>query len=387
MHDTIKGGQAFHEKNYGLDFEYRNFAPLFKAELWEPDYWAKLFKRSGAKYVVLTSKHHDGFCLFDAESPYSKNWNSIDVGPKRDLLKELSTSVRNEGLKMGIYYSLMEWESISRNQGYYLPDSIIEKYKIDDPDYVNNHMIPQLKQLVLDYQPAVIFSDGEWDKPDEYWHSKDFLSWLYNNAPNKEEIVVNDRWGSDTRGKHGGYYTSEYSSDSEAMSANHPWEESRGMGQSYGFNRAENIDDYNSSEELIYELISIVSRGGNLLLNIGPTADGRIPVIMQQRLVDIGKWLDVNGDAIYGSEAWENAPESENYFFTKKGTSLYLITKSWPGKSFTVKGNFNNIVKCTLLGTSGQIKVKQNKSQIIFDISEEVMNHRICEPAYVFKLN
>jgi len=366
---------------------------MFKAELWDPDYWAELFKRSGAKYVVLTSKHHDGYCLFDAESPYSENWNSVDVGPERDLLKDLGEAVRDKGLKMGIYYSLMEWESTPRNpewadeiDNYYLPDSIIEKYRIKDPDFIDRHIQPQLKQLVMDYRPSVIFSDGEWDKPATYWQSKEFLSWLYNNAPNREEIVVNDRWGKDTRGKHGGYYTSEYSSDKEEMSADHHWEESRGIGESYGFNRAENIDDYNTSAELLHELISIVSRGGNLLLNVGPTADGRIPVIMQQRLIDIGEWLDTNGEAIYGTKAWDNAPENSEYYFTRKGNDLFLISETWPGSEIFVEGSFNQPTETLLLGNNKPLHVKKENNGLKITFPQEVINKRDCQHAYVFKI-
>ncbi|MFP4061003.1 MAG: alpha-L-fucosidase [Bacteroidales bacterium] len=396
MHDTVKGGREFHVKNFGEDFQYRDFAPFFKAELWDPEYWAEIFDRAGAKYVVLTSKHHDGYCLWPTASPYAKNWNSMDVGPHRDLLGELSSAVRDRGMRMGLYYSLMEWESTPRRHewsggttGNYLPDAIIEQYRIKDPDYVDKHMLPQLKELVMNYQPAVIFSDGEWDKPAEYWKSQEFLAWLYNNAPNKEEVIVNDRWGRDTRGHHGGYYTSEYSSDQEEMSAEHPWEESRGMGESYGYNRAENIDHYNTSEELLFELISIVSRGGNLLLNIGPTADGRIPVIMQQRLVDIGNWLKINGEAIYGTRAWDTAlvkSGDTDVYFTRKGKDLYVITHGWPEKDILVPGLKNAPSACTLVGTDINAVTSFSNEGMTIGIPEVTMGEVPCRYGYVFKL-
>ena len=259
--------------------------------MFDPGLWAKLFQRSGARYVVLTTKHHDGYCLWPTKSPYKKNWNSMEVGSKRDLVGELTDAVREEGLKMGLYYSIIEWESSWTHRtesGYYLLNKIVDRYKIPKDEYVDQHLIPQLKELVTNYQPSVIFSDGgEWDGSEEYWKTKEFLTWLYNDSPVKNEVVVNDRFAKGMPGKHGDYFSSEYE-DTEAVGSGHPWEESRGVGGSYGFNRAENIDDYSSSEDLIHELIDIVSRGGNLLLNVGPTADGRIPVIMQQRLVDMG---------------------------------------------------------------------------------------------------
>jgi len=386
-------GFPFHLKNYGINFEYRSFAPLFKAELFNPDYWADLFVRSGAKYVVLTSKHHDGFCLWATKNPYSKNWNSFEIGPQRDLLGELSNAVRSRGLRMGIYYSLMEWESTPRNHewsgglsGYYLPDSIIKKYKIPDPQFVDDHLLPQLKELVMNYQPSVIFSDGEWDKPDQYWKSKEFLAWLYNNAPNKDEVVVNDRWGRDTRGVHGGYYTSEYSSDAQKLGSMHAWEESRGMGQSYGFNRAENIDDYQTSRQLIVQLIEIVSKGGNLLLNIGPSADGTIPVIMQQRLVDIGKWLKINGEAIYNTQVWEKSTSRKDtsVFYTKKGNDLYVICTQWPEKKLLVKGV--KVSNVTMLGFQGKVRYSFSGGQL--DIIPPIINpnNNPSQFAWVFKL-
>ena len=165
--DTLHGGDAFHRRVYGDDFEYRDFAPMFRAELFDPDQWADLFARSGARYVVLTSKHHDGFCLWPTSSPYKRGWNSMEVGPHRDLLGELTEAVRRRGLRMGLYYNLIEWESSwthRRPSGYYLRTETVEKYRIPEEEYVTGHVLPQLRELVLRYEPALIFSDGgEWD--------------------------------------------------------------------------------------------------------------------------------------------------------------------------------------------------------------------------------
>lgn len=361
MFNPDNGGQEFHNKNYGADFEYRDFGPLFKAELFDPSLWASLFKRSGAKYVVLTTKHHDGYCLWPTSSPYKKDWNSMAVGPERDLVGELTTAVRGEGLKMGLYYSIIEWESSWTHRtesGYYLPDWIIEKYKIPEDEYVDKHLIPQLKELVNTYKPSLIFSDGgEWDGSEEYWKTKEFLAWLYNDSPVKDEVVVNDRFAKDMPGKHGDYYSSEYE-DMEGVDAAYPWEESRGIGGSYGFNRAENIDDYNSSEELVHELIDIVSRGGNLLLNVGPSSDGRIPVIMQQRLIDIGSWLNVNGEAIYETRKREvNSQKNANQelYFSTKENLLFCMFTNW-SKSIQIDLLENEQVKSIkFLGWDGEL--------------------------------
>jgi alpha-L-fucosidase len=342
----LKGDEDFHERTFGEDFDYRDFAPMFKAELFDPDLWAGLFAESGARYVVLTSKHHDGFCLWPTHSPFKRGWNSMDVGPERDLVGDLSEAVRKRGLRMGLYYSLIEWETNRTGRtpsGRFIPQEAMDAYGIPLDRYVDDHVLPQLRELVTEYEPALIFSDaGEWDHDEEFWRTKDFLAWLYNNAANKDEVVVNDRWAKGMPGKHGDYFSSEYQ-DAEGVGTEHPWEESRGMGRSYGYNRAENIDHYRTSKELVHELIDVVARGGNLLLNVGPTADGRIPVIMQQRLRDIGSWLRINGDAIYGTTPWEarddRTPSHDGQprvRFTQKGDDLFALLLDWPDGEFLI---------------------------------------------------
>ncbi len=395
MFDEESGGRDFHIKNFGRDFEYRDFASLFKSELFDPDQWAELFARSGAKYVVLTSKHHDGFCLWPTKSPYKKGWNSMDSGPKRDLVGDLTRAVQARGLRMGLYYSIIEWETNWTHRtetGYFIPKKLVDKYGIPEDKYIDDHMIPQLKELVMTYEPAVIFSDaGEWDKTAEEWKTLDFLAWLYNSAPNKEEVVVNDRFGKDMPGKHGDYFSSEYG-DAEGVGAFYPWEESRGIGGSYGFNRDEDIDDYKTSEELVHELIHIVSRGGNLLLNIGPTADGRIPVIMQQRLIDIGQWLKVNGEAIFGTRHWDGADlnqDQENHsFFTKKGKDLYLIWTQWPNQEFRVTGiSGEETTRVSLLGYSSAVEWKKTEKGVLIIPPDINPSTEPCDYAWTFKIS
>lgn len=393
--DFENGGDEFHRKNYGADFEYRDFGPMFRAELFDPDFWAGLFKASGARYVVLTSKHHDGFCLWPTKSPFKKGWNSMDTGPKRDLLGELSTAVRRQGLRMGLYYSIIEWESIPTKRtesGWFLNEKTIQKYRIPQDRYVKEHLLPQLRELVLNYRPALIFADGgEWDFDEDFWQTKEFLAWLYNEAPNKEEVVVNDRWCRGMPGKHGDYFSSEYQ-DTDAVGESHPWEESRGIGGSYGFNRAENLSDYRTSEELVMELIDVVSRGGNFLLNVGPTADGRIPVIMQQRLKDIGDWLNVNGEAIYGSSAWVHpAAESQRekgIFFTRKGKDLYVICTGWPKTPVYIEGLPEaNGISVHMLGLEKPIGWTKNGGGLLLEIPPVSPDEIPCRFSYVIKLS
>jgi len=372
----------FHKTTYGPNFKYQDFAPMFKAELFRPEEWAELFKESGAKYVVLTSKHHEGFTLWP--SAQSWNWNSVDIGPHRDLAGDLTDAVKKQGLHMGFYYSLYEW---------YNP-----VYLNDFPAYVDEHMIPQMKDLVTRYKPDILWTDGEWDKPSSEWKSEEFLAWLYNDSPVKENIVVNDRWGSETRSKHGGIYTTEYGliGEKEGIdnSVPHPWEECRGIGTSFGFNRTEGLSDYSTTEQLIKLLVSTVSAGGNLLLDIGPAADGTIPVIMQQRLLDIGKWLKTNGEAIYGSEAFITGKDDEainpgtnkSIFFTRKGKEVFMICLDWPEGNVELKGVAgNNKIQVVQLGTDKPVVTRKAGKNLI--IIPPVLTPDDYQPAYVFKIS
>lgn len=379
---------SFHEKNYGSNFTYPQFETLFKAELFDPNQWADIFKRSGANYVVLTSKHHEGYCLWnsaEADRTWQRPWNAVTGTPKRDLLGDLTNAVRAKGLKMGYYYSLYEWFN--------------PLWQTDKKKYIEEHMMPQFKDLVTKYKPSVIFSDGEWDLSDTAWRSEELLAWLYNESPVAKEVVVNDRWGGNTRQKNttSTYTTSEYGS---GMDATIVWEENQGIGHSYGYNRNEKLDDYKTSHDLILMLCDIVARGGNLLLDIGPTADGRIPVIMQQRLIDIGDWLKINGEAIYGTEAlkqpyqWSEgiraSKKEANFmadysiakmvvpkkdtahvecFFTKKGKDLYCIVPSY-SKKLVIKNSKPPVnTKITLAGTGTAIPWKQLGNNIAIDLS------------------
>ncbi|MDM5227175.1 alpha-L-fucosidase [Cytobacillus sp. NJ13] len=324
----------FHERIYGKDFKYREFAAKFTAELFDADFWAKTFKNAGAKYVVLTAKHHDGYCLWPTQNKHKKNWRVTDVGPNIDILGNLTDAVRKQGMKMGLYYSIIDWEtnwSHRTESGYFVPEYDHQNYGIDEENYPDEILIPQLKELVQKYSPSLIFSDGgEWDLDENAAQTKEFLAWLYNEAPNKNEVVVNDRFCAGMPGKHGDYFSSEYHDVSDIVQ-DHVWEESRGIGGSYGFNRAENLENYSTSEQLIHELTSIVARGGNLLLNVGPTWDGRIPIIQQQRLKDIGDWLNVNGESIFETRPYHGISHAVNKF-TTNGRSIYCIMDSWPNE-------------------------------------------------------
>lgn len=364
--DYNNNDDDFHSRIYGKDFLYRDFAKSFHAELFSAEQWAALFKEAGAKYVVLTSKHHEGYCMWPTKNKHKKNWRVGDVGPKQDILGSLTQAVRNQNMKMGVYYSMVDWEtnwSHRPKSGYFVPERDRKLFGISEQKYPDEILIPQLKELVELYQPSLIFSDGgEWDLSEEYSQAKEFLAWLYNNAPNKDEVVVNDRFCVDMPGNHGDYYSTEYN-DKEGFGKIHPWEESRGIGKSYGFNRAEQLCDYRTSEQLIHQMIEIVSKGGNFLLNVGPTSDGRIPLLQQERLIDIGKWMAINGEAIYDTTFTHRIknPSVSHQFITEKENVNYLMMTSWPTDNIQLKLNeVVNVKDCLLLTHNGEIPITFN---------------------------
>ncbi|NQT88758.1 alpha-L-fucosidase [bacterium] len=281
--------QQYHEKHYGKDSTYEKFGPMMKAEKWDPDAWADLFVQMGAKYVVFTANYHDGYCLWP--SPYAKavgekKWHAGDIGPKRDVLGDMFAAGRKRGLRMGIYYSLYEW---------YDPLWLKDRAK-----FVTDHFHPQFKDVIAKYKPEVVFADGEWAMDYKAWRSEELLAWVFNESPVRDTIVLNDRWGK-VRGKHGSFYESEYGGGN--MSPKHPWQEDRGIGRSYGYNRNEKPEDYDSRAKILQMLTRCAGNGGNYLPCVGPKADGTIDATQRQRLLELGAWLKVNGEAIYGAKA------------------------------------------------------------------------------------
>ncbi len=414
--------QEFHSRVYGDDVEYADFRDKFTCEMFEPEHWAKVFKRSGAKYVVLTSKHHDGYCLWpskEASESFGMAWNSVESGPRRDLVGDLTRAVRHEGIRMGLYYSIWDWfnpcwpeHDQPTRQGKTCND-------VTRARYIHEVMVPQFKEIVNRYQPALIFSDGDWWMDDERWESKPLLAWLFNNAPNKDEVVINDRWGQ-VRGKHGGYFCTEYGAgfaDPAIL-----WEENRGIGKSFGYSRVETHDDYNSGELLITMLCDIVSRGGNFLLDIGPTADGRIPVVMEDRLIQIGEWLGVNGEAIYGTQRWKkdcqwSAGEIREYtkeefhksipdpiiemakcpregqarkecYFTAKGDAVYAMIPVLPDSgSFEIRDiELSEGSEVIMLGVDGELKVTQSGTGIVVELPKLNPSKLPCNHVFTLRL-
>ena len=358
--------EAFHRKTYG-EVPFKALAALFKGEAFDPRQWAALFKRAGARYAFLTSNFHDGYCLWP--SPYNRGWNSVDTGPKRDVLGDFCGAMREAGLRAGFYYSIGEF-----NHPLY---QAARKPGGDLKPFVREHLQPQLREAVKRYRPSFLCLDGEWEFSLDAFEMRDFLSWLYAESPCKDEVVVNDRFGQGSRGKHGGVYSSE-AGVRESGTA-HKWSEDRPLSRgNWSYNRLERLEDYLSARDLIHLLVETVAEGGNFHVAISPCGDGTIPMLQQERLVQMGDWLRVNGEAIYGTQPWivsHEGPMVESLnprldekwrwtetrqrplvHYTRKGRAVYAICLARPTTPLVLtaaKGM--NLSAVTLLGSQDKV--------------------------------
>lgn len=364
----------FHRRVYGEDFEYRQFAPDFRAELYDPEEWASLFARAGARYVTITSKHHDGYCLYP--SLFSPGWNSAEVGPGRDLLDGLSKAVRQKGMRFGVYYSLLEWWN---------------KLYLENPGrYAVEHMIPQMQEVIERYQPELLYTDGEWDHPSATLHSEAFLAWLFNESPVRGTIVVNDRWGSETRSEHGGYFTTEYGEVGfgKALRAGRPWEEIRSIGASFGHNRNEDLEDYLSDGALVDLLANTILAGGNLSLNVGPCADGKIHPLVQERLLELGRWVKVNQEGLFETNPWL-PPDSEDHTrYTRGEQALYAFFRGWPRSEAAVHipRDWKGPVSAQMLGDGVPLPCHRDGDRVRIDTRGIPQRGLPCNHVFCFRL-
>lgn len=299
---AIEGSPAHqhHEQVYGSK-PYDDFLDEWKAENFDPQSWAELFKQAGADYVVPTTKHHDGIALWDA--PGTKGRNVVDRGPKRDLIGEISSAVKSEGLHLGLYYSGgLDWHH--RPFPPHLSSESVQD--VDRPkdagyaDYAYDHVV----DLIEKYRPELLWNDIEWPDAGKHFGPKG-LGTLFKDFYKKCPTgVVNDRWGA---GTHQDYTTSEYEHRRDVESAD-AWENCRGIGLSFGFNQVEGPEHSLTGRQIARQLVDIVSRGGHFLLNVGPKADGTIPEIQRTALLELGAWMKDHKRLLAGAAPAPEAP-------------------------------------------------------------------------------
>ena len=341
----------FMRDNFKPNFTYADFGNNFQAEFFNATHWAEVIKKSGARYTVLTTKHHEGFTLWP--SSYSFQWNSMALGPKRDIVGEFSAAIRKIGnIHLGLYYSLFEWF-----HPLYLRDM---EHNYTTHEYVRLKARPELEELINTYLPDLLWSDGDAVYNDTYWNSTDILAWLYNDSPVKDVIVTNDRWGTNCHNKHGGFFDGPDRNNPDSL-PKHKWESAISVDQfAWGYRREASLDQLLTIDELIHQLLKTISFGGNFLVNAGPSKDGRIMPIFEERLSQLGEWLEINGDAIYESQIYEKCQISKNNqtFYTMKSDAIYGITLEWPheGSLEFECIDYNDVDQVTMLGSSESIK-------------------------------
>jgi alpha-L-fucosidase len=311
--------------------EYEPLAREFNPVKFNADEWVRIAKNAGMKYIVITSKHHDGFCLWDSKV---SDYDIVDATPfKRDILKELSEACKKQGIRLCFYHSIMDWHHPDAQGSFYPNYNDGTKSNPNFARYVENYMKPQIKELVTNYGPlGVLWFDGEWIKD---WTEPQGIE-LYNYVRGLQpDIIVNNRVGKGRKGMEGLSQSEEYAGDFGTPEQQIPptglpgvdWETCMTMNDTWGYKSHDH--NWKSAEDLLGKLVDIASKGGNFLLNVGPTARGLIPQPSIERLEAMGQWMARNSESIYGTTAspFENLPWGR---CTAKPGKLYLHVFAWP---------------------------------------------------------
>lgn len=409
MYEEGSNEWKHHRETYGdqTKFGYKDFIPMFKAEKFDADEWAQLFRRTGARYVVPVAEHHDGFSMYDSDL---NPWNAVKMGPKRDIIGLLKAAAEKEGLVFGVSSHRAE-NAWFYNGGMKFPsdvqDSTIRLYGFRYDGEVqteesSREWLTRTYEIVNKYQPRLIFFDWTVNDPVIKPYFTRFLAYYYNNALDwGEGVVVNTKQGYPTnvmvwdveRGK----------SDKMMM---FPWQTDTSIGTKSWGHIADEV--YKTPGQIVDDLVDIVSKNGNMLLNICPCSDGTIPQEQQNIMLAIGDWLNVNGESIYGSKCWKRFGEgetettkgsfsdnkevaytSQDLRFTTKGDTLYVTMLEWGEGSITVKSltpdviGDSQILNVEMLGSSEKIEWEVTDEGLKLSLPAE----KPCDFAHVFRIS
>ncbi len=350
--------------------EYDKFARRFNPVKFDADAWVDLAQNAGAKYMVITSKHHDGFAIFRSKvSDYD-----IEITPyPGDPLKLLAAAAQRKGMRLGFYHSIMDWHH---------PDYTPRRaWEVPNPKeggnltrYIREFMMPQIRELLTGYGPvAMMWFDGEWEHTNEEQHADEVYDFIRKLSP---DTLINDRLFKRQPGNRGDFGTPEQFVPATGMTdpSGKPilWESCVTINtDSWGYNKYET--DFKTERDLIRMLIEVVSKGGNLLLNVGPKPDGTIQDEFVTRLNAMGRWMKVNGDSIYGTTA---SPFERLPFFgraTQKGNTVYLHVFQWPANGvLRVPGLDNKVVSAKLLADpAAKLAVKRDGTDLLISVPAE----------------
>ncbi len=320
--------------------DYERLAKQFQPPVGAPRAWARLAREAGMRYVVMTTKHHEGFCLFDSKLT---DYCAPKQGPGRDLVKEYVEAARAENLRVGFYYSLMDWHH---------PDWLHAK---DDPaarkrfvDYTHG----QVRELMSNYGKVdILWYDMPVPLDAAGWRSAEMNEMVLQLQP---DIIINNR----------SLLPADFSTPEQStQAAKGDWESCMTINDSWGYLAGDN--NWKSPQQLVQNLVECARDGGNYLLDIGPKADGTVPETSVSRLKAIGKWLQKNGDAVYGTQKCR-FPHGNIGVFTRRGNTLYTIIYYWPGDTMTVGGVKFKVKSARFLATGRPVTFAQKGSQLIF---------------------
>ncbi|PYV24730.1 MAG: alpha-L-fucosidase [Acidobacteria bacterium] len=322
--------------------EYEQLAKQFKPQPRAARAWAKLARQAGQKYMVMTTKHHEGFCNFDTKLT---NYCAPKQGPGRDLVAEYVEAARAEGRRVGFYYSLMDWHH---------PDgarcATDEAARQRFVEYTHG----LVRELMTNYGKIdILWYDVDWPLDAKGWESEKMNGMVFKLQP---DIIVNNR-----NGLPGDFSTPEQ--EIRATKAGRAWESCMTMNDSWGYQRAD--DNWKSAKTLVRNVVECAQGGGNYLLNIGPKGDGSIPVESVQRLTEVGRWMDKHGPTIYETER-SQVDNSVMAGFTRKGNTLYVQVYNWPGSTVAVGGLRTKVSSAKLFTTGRKVDVKQEDLRVQF---------------------
>lgn len=363
---SIEGSPAYehHRATYG-DLEYGAFVEEFQqtSKAFDAASWAALFSEAGARYVVLTTKHHDGYLLWPSATP---NPNRSAWQSERDLVGELTDAVRDEGMRMGLYYSGgLDWTfgglPMTSFQGMIMAIPRTDEYLA----YLDAHW----RELIDRYEPSVLWNDIHHPTGPDDAHR--LFADYYARVP---DGVVNDRFdvlGVRAGTGHADFTTPEFSTLDHI--ADQPWETCRGIGSGFGYNANEPDEQLMSTADIVHLLVDIVSKNGNLLLNVGPMSDGTVPPAQAERLRGVGRWLATNGAAIYGTTPWDRhagstAAGDDVRFTTTAGARYAIVLAPQPSSVTLVDADVPAGATISLLGHEGSLAWRDEGGQVEIDL-------------------